>query len=167
MIFLGIDPGLSGAIAVWQPSHSRLTIHDMPTLRVKAGSNKRTLDAIDLARTIDLYANLGGPVGLALIEQAGARPKEGLASAHANGRNWGIAYGILCAQFWRVETVAPQTWKRDMACPKAKDGAIARAKQLLPQHAHYFTLKKHDGRAEAALLALYAERRFRERGVSP
>jgi crossover junction endodeoxyribonuclease RuvC len=165
MIFLGCDPGLSGAIALWRPGPDILEIHDMPTLRVKPGSNKRTLDAVELARLIDKA--ISGLKTFAIIEQAGSRPGEGTASAHANGRHWGIAYGILCAQFIQVETVQPAMWKRRMSCPAAKDGALARAKQLLPTHAEYFTLKKHDGRAEAALIALYAERRFRQREVSP
>lgn len=165
MMFLGCDPGLSGAFALWRPSVDILEIHDMPTLRVKPGSNKRTLDAIELARLIDKA--IAGLKTFAIIEQAGSRPGEGTASAHANGRNWGVAYGILCAQFIQVEIAPPAVWKRAMACPKAKDGALARAKQLLPTHAHYFALKKHDGRAEAALLAMYAAQRFREREVSP
>jgi hypothetical protein len=47
--------------------------------------------------------------------------------------------------------------------PAEKDGARARASQLLPQHAGHWPLKKHDGRAEAALIALYGWRQlFRE-----
>lgn len=165
MIFLGCDPGLSGAVALWEPDAKALHVHDMPTLRIKPGSDKRTLDAVQLARIVDDLCTRG--VTLALIEQAGARPNEGLGSAHANGRNWGAAYGVIVAQYVPTEIVTPAAWKRAMGCPAAKDGAIARVKQLLPQYADLFALKKHDGRAEASLIALYAERRFRERAVSP
>lgn len=168
MIFLGCDPGLSGAVAEWWPEQRVLQVHDMPTLRVKAGSNKRTLDAYELARIVDGLAQSQARhhFRLAVIEQAGARPGEGTASAHTNGRNWGVAYGVLCAQFIPVEIVAPHVWKRGMCCPKAKDGARARAKQLLPQHAHLFARVKDDGRAEAALLALYAELVWRKREMA-
>jgi hypothetical protein len=44
--------------------------------------------------------------------------------------------------------------------PKAKDAARARASQLLPQAAHQWPLKKHDGRAESALIALYGARQL-------
>jgi hypothetical protein len=53
MIFLGIDPGLSGALARWEPATQTLVIHDMPTLRVKPGSAKRTIDVVQLARISD------------------------------------------------------------------------------------------------------------------
>jgi hypothetical protein len=44
--------------------------------------------------------------------------------------------------------------------PKAKDGARARASQLLPAGVQLWPLVKHDGRAEAALLALYGVRQL-------
>lgn len=167
MIFLGCDPGLSGAVAFYCPDLATLAIHDMPTLRVKAGSNKRSLDAVELARFLDVECVNRPHIKLALIEQAGSRPGEGTASAHTNGRNWGIAYGVLCAQFVPVEIVPPAVWKRAMKCPAAKDGARARAKQLLPRYAELFARVKDDGRAEAALIAMYAAQRFREREMTP
>jgi hypothetical protein len=45
-----------------------------------------------------------------------------------------------------------------VGAPAGKDGARARASQLIPSAAHHWPLKKHDGRAEAALLAFYASR---------
>jgi crossover junction endodeoxyribonuclease RuvC len=54
--------------------------------------------------------------------------------------------------------VAPATWKRALQVPAAKDGARARASQLLPAAAGHWPLVKHDGRAEAALIALYGLR---------
>jgi len=83
------------------------------------------------------------------------------------GRATGILEGLIIAQFWPLESVMRHHWKREMRCPKDKDGARARASQLLPKHAHNWPLKKHDGRAEAALIALYAERRFQHRAVTP
>jgi hypothetical protein len=40
------------------------------------------------------------------------------------------------------------------------NGARARATQLLPAAAHRWPLVKHDGRAEAALIAYYGRRQF-------
>jgi crossover junction endodeoxyribonuclease RuvC len=165
MIFLGIDPGLSGAVAFWAPETRALRVFDMPTLRITPGSTKRTLDALQLAQTMD--AECEQRVTLALIEHAQPRPGEGTTQSHANGRNWGIAYGIAAAQFVPLEVTYPHVWKRAMQCPKAKDAARARASQLLPEHAHLWPLVKHDGRAEAALIAMFAERRFRSRAVTP
>ena len=166
MIFLGIDPGLSGALAFWEPEARWLHLFDMPTLRVTPGSNKRTLDAFALAQFMDKHC-ADVVVTLAIIEHAQPRPGEGTTQSHANGRNWGVAYGITTAQFVPLEVAYPHVWKRAMQCPKAKDGARARASQLLPEHVSNWQRVKDDGRAEAALLALYAEKRFRFRAVSP
>jgi crossover junction endodeoxyribonuclease RuvC len=168
MIFLGIDPGLSGALALWEPEAKALTVRDMPTLRAKPGSAKRTLDAVQLARIADDLC--AGGVTLAVIEQGGLggrADKRSAATAFTGGVSWGIAYGIVAAQFVPLEIVAPAHWKRAMSCPAAKDGARARASQLLPQFAGQWERVKDDGRAEAALLALYAEKRFRQREITP
>ena len=45
-----------------------------------------------------------------------------------------------------------------MAIPKAKDGARARASELLPSYSHLWQRVKDDGRAEAALIALWGAR---------
>lgn len=165
--FIGVDPGLSGAIACWRPVDRWLVVIDMPTLAISKNAKvKRSVDAIQLAHQLrDMVETAEDDVGrihLALIEQSGARPNEGLGSAHANGRNWGVAYGVLCAQMVPADIVTPQSWKRDMGCPRDKDGARARASALLPQFAEYWKLAKHDGRAEAALIALYAEIKWRQ-----
>ncbi|MBC7907617.1 MAG: hypothetical protein H7Y60_12860 [Rhodospirillaceae bacterium] len=45
--------------------------------------------------------------------------------------------------------------QRLLALPADKDGARARASQLLPAHAGLWCRAKYDGRAEAALIAYY------------
>lgn len=160
MIYIGVDPGLSGAIATWQPDIDALTVIDMPTLLL---GSKRSIDAYQLAQVFDAW---NAPT-LAVMEQVAARPGAGVSGMFNFGRSSGIVEGLICAQFWPLDFVMPHVWKRIMECPKDKDGARARASRLLPKHAHNWPLKKHDGRAEAALLALYAERRFRSRAVTP
>ena len=71
--------------------------------------------------------------------------------ANANG----VILGVLASRSVPLLLVSPVSWKRALGVPKAKDGARARASQLLPEAAHQWRLKRHDGRAEAALLALY------------
>jgi crossover junction endodeoxyribonuclease RuvC len=97
----------------------------------------------------------------------GRADKRSAATAFQAGCNWGIAYGVTAAQYVPLEMVAPAHWKRDMRVSAAKDSSLARIKQILPQHAGFFARQKDEGRAEAALIALYAERRFRSRAVTP
>ena len=54
--------------------------------------------------------------------------------------------------------MTPQRWKKALSLGQGKDAARARASQLLPAHAHYWQRVKDDGRAEAALIAVYGQR---------
>lgn len=170
MIYIGVDPGLYGALAVWEPRAQRLEVHDMPTLRLKPRSTARTLDAVALATLADAVCG-GQSIALGVIEQAIAmqrdKGRQSAAAVHKNGANWGMAYMAMVAQFVPVDIVPAHAWKAHMRCPAAKDGARARASQMMPRHAHLWPLVKHDGRAEAALLALYAEQRHKSRAVQP
>lgn len=162
MIFLGVDPGLSGALAFWHPATRMLDVFDMPTLEL----GKKRIDGYELARILDTKTGDMVAPKLCIIEQVAARPGAGVSGMFNFGRSFGLAEGVISAQFWPLEYAMPHVWKRVMACPKEKDGARARASQLMPEHHAQWALKKHDGRAEAALLALYAERLHRERGMA-
>lgn len=163
MIFLGIDPGLGGALAFYDPDAKTLAVHDMPTLALtRGGKAKREIDVYELARLVD-----GPIVQMAVVERVGAMPGQGTSSMFAFGKAAGIALMACAANFIRVEEVAPATWRKTLAVPKGKDGSRARASQIYPEHAGLWSLKKHDGRAEAALLAGYAWRLFHQRTVTP
>ena len=90
----------------------------------------------------------------AYIEQVNAFGM-GASSAYNFGWSCGVIEAMISAFSIPFTYVTPQKWKKEMDCPKDKDAARMRASQLLPQHAHNWDLKKHDGRAEASLIALY------------
>lgn len=164
MITIGIDPGVSGAIARWD-SHDRLMhVVDMPTFTIKrSGKNVRIVDAVQLHTVLREYA---GSCALAIIEQTqahhGTDQKRGYAQLMDFGFNVGIAYGALCG-YAPTEQVTSSVWKRDMKCPAAKDASRHRASQLLPTHAGLWARAMDHNRAEAVLIALYAERIQRQR----
>jgi crossover junction endodeoxyribonuclease RuvC len=146
----GIDPGLSGALALIDGDDA-VRVFDMPVLQLKrSGKTKNEIDAHALAR---LFA--AQPIGHAFVEQVGAMPGQGVSGVFAFGKVYGVIIGILAALGVPMTLVPPRTWKTKLHVPSAKDAARFRASQLLPQAAHLWPLKKHDGRAEAALLALY------------
>lgn len=147
---IGVDPGLGGAIALLRGDH--LDLWDMPV--IQDGTKKR-VDHAQLAITLDLIAKWGGQGITAYVERVGTRPKEGSASAFSFGRSTGVILGALAAHFIPITEVTPGVWKRATGTPADKDGARLRASALMPQHAGDWPLKKHDGRAEAALIALY------------
>ena len=151
MIVLGIDPGLNGALAFYDPLHDELEILDMPTLKVGTGS-KRVVDEDTLARLIDCRADL---VTHAFLEQVGSRPGEGAVGAFSFGVGFGMLKGIIAANFIPRTLVRPQEWKRALRVPAEKDGARARASQIFPRHAGKWVRVKDDGRAEAAMIAKF------------
>lgn len=156
--FIGIDPGLSGAIASYTPATDTLVIHDVPTHElVRNGKKKREVDLHECARIID---NLTKGAGAAItIEQVGSMPGQGVSSVFAFGKVYGILLGISASTFVPVDTVTPQVWKKAMGVTSSKDGARAKASALLPRHSHMWSRVKDDGRAEAALIAVWASRK--------
>jgi hypothetical protein len=76
-----------------------------------------------------------------------------------------ILQGLICQNFV-VNHVEPRQWRKDLQVRKGKDGSMQRASELLPQHIEHWKARKHNGRAEAALIALYGLNRqppFRRR----
>lgn len=154
MIVVGIDPGLSGAIARYDSVANTLEVHDMPTFMLERnGKKKRDVDLPSAARIIDNATKEAGT--RICIEQVSSMPGQGVSSVFAFGKAYGIVLGICAATFCPLETVTPAVWKRGLSVPSMKDGARARASALLPMHAHLWTRVKDDGRAEASLLAYW------------
>jgi len=147
MIVCGIDPGLDGALAFYDTSDNACIVHDMPTLRM----SKREVDPHALASLL-----WKSHAGHAYIEAVHAMPKQGSVSMFQFGKGFGIVIGVLAGVGIPMTFITPQSWKKLLAVPRAKDGAKARASQLLPQAAHQWPRVKDEGRAEAALIALAA-----------
>ena len=141
---LGIDPGLSGAIAFYFPDAPNLiAAEDMP---VAAGE----VDAATLARRIRAF----NPT-TAIIEQVGAMPKQGVASTFKFGQSYGTARGVVLALGIPLHQATPGRWKKHYRLDSDKEKSRALALRYWPASAH-FSRKKDDGRAEAALLARFA-----------
>ena len=149
--FIGIDPGLNGAIAYLKDG--KLDIWDMPTFSIKRNNkNKREVDASSLSDTLeDLH-------GVAFVEKVGAMPGQGVSSMFSFGQSYGIILGILAAYQIPITLVPPKTWKAVLKVRQGKDAARMKASELMPEHSGLWPLKKHDGRAEAALIAYYGSK---------
>lgn len=148
---LGIDPGLSGALALYDADGS-LEVLDIPTLQLRT---KRVIDEYALARIIDDWSSRVREVWL---EQVGVRPGEGAVGAFTFGRGYGCLRGICAANFLSIVDVTPATWKVAMKVRGDKDESRRQASAMFPRYADRWALKKHDGRAEAALIALHGMR---------
>ena len=156
-MIVGIDPGLSGALFFLDPNHlSAGEAVDLPVhLLMRGGKKKREVDVSGL---IEILA--GRRLEHVFLEQVSAMPGQGVSSVFAFGKAYGVILGAIAAHSIPLTLVAPIVWKRALAVPKAKDGARARASQLLPDAAHQWPRVHHHSRAEAALLALYGARKL-------
>jgi crossover junction endodeoxyribonuclease RuvC len=127
----------------------------------RGGKAKRDIDLALLADHIETWRDYWG-VEHAFVEQVGAMPGQGVSSMFAFGKSFGAVLATLATLKIPTTLVTPQKWKKALGVPAAKDGARARASQLMPQHAHNWPLVKHDGRAESALLAYYGAQTLRK-----
>jgi len=130
---------------------------DMPTKPIIVnGKQKRTLDLSKLGAFFELHAER---IRLVTIEDPHAAPGQGVTSMFNFGFNCGAAQMAVAAHAVPTYLVRPAKWKLDMGLTSNKDDSRALATKLLPQFAHHWSLKKHDGRAEATLLAIYGAQR--------
>lgn len=165
--FAGIDPGLSGALAVVRIEHggkaSLVWWSDMPTAHKRVGKSERRRyvlpEMIKAVATLAVYDPVvcaiedvqgrGGQVG-------GAQLSYGVGLLHMACETRGLV----------VHTVTPSTWKAVLSCPASKPRTVRRAEALIPGTAEVFRGPRGgllDGRAEAALLAYWAWNRFGKR----
>ena len=151
-MILGIDPGLSGALCLYEHPHA--TIIDIPTIEVKTNnSTKRQVDLYQLGNWLDLHRN---QISKAVIEHVGSMPAQGVTSSFNFGFTAGAIQGAVAANQIPVVLVRPNIWKKHFGLiGQTKDASRAAASRIAPQHTHLWPLKKHDGRAEAFLLAVY------------
>lgn len=151
MIILGIDPGLSGAIAIYNIYTEELVVMDMPVVEMtRNGKHKREVSP---ALVADVIAGKGAV--RAYMERVSAMPGQGVSSMFSFGRSAGIIEGVLAAYEIPVTLVTPQAWMKGMAVRAGKDGSRERAMQLFPAYSTLFARKKDDGRSDAALIAKY------------
>lgn len=146
-VILGIDPGVNGALAFM--ARGRVQTFDMPVFKGKKGQD---YDEGSLARLLDARSP---DIEFAVLERQWARPTDGGPQAFKVGVGFGTLRMLLASNFIPYLLVTPQAWKRFMGITAGKDEARALASQRFPQDADQWRLKKHDGRAEAALLADY------------
>ena len=159
-ILIAVDPGLTGAIASYDTKRGRLDVMAMPTyLQAKGKAAKRvTLDENELVALITTLHGLGATH--LFIEEVQGLPKQSASAAF----NFGYGYAVIITTArvlgMVVERVRPERWKAALRVPKDKNAARARASEMIPTHKHLWPLVKDDGKAEAALIAIYGEQRL-------
>ena len=154
-MIIGIDPGLSGAIAVIE-GRDVLLLEDIPTVTFSEGRTKNRVDACLLADILREYQD----AKLAVVEKVSSRPGEGVSSAFSFGFTSGAILGVLGALKIPVVQPSPYSWKKAMKLGSSKDLSRARAIELYPSVSDKLKFKKNHDRAEALLMATWGQAPF-------
>lgn len=151
MIYLGIDPGKSGALA-----------YIMPDGMVNAVSFDEE-QYLFVIRKIAEYCERKKERAVCCLEHVSAMPGQGVTSMFSFGQNFGWIQGLLQAFGISYELVRPQKWKREYSITGDKNTSIAVCKRLFPEQSLYPSSrcrKESDGLAEALLMAEFARRKL-------
>lgn len=160
-VFIGIDPGKDGAMAVlgWTNRPVTATFDEF----VYADRLRRFACHLQSEAEKDLEAIMHVPKTevFCVVEHVNAMPGQGVTSCFSFGQNFGFILGLLRAFVIPYELVRPQKWKREFSCTSDKNTSIEVAQRLFPNVDLRRTpqcKKPHDGICEALLMAEYARR---------
>ena len=147
-IYVGIDPGKKGAMAIMGYSNTTGERYMMKIIPFDPQEYIKTLKQFNGATVC--------------IEQVHSLPHEGVKSVWSFGQTYGWLLGVLDAVGLSYQTVSPNLWKKDFSLLRAeKKQSIEVCKRLFPG----IELKRtdrcrndDDNMADAALICEYARR---------
>lgn len=152
---IGIDPGVSGALALIEykgKSPTLFEVADMPVMALGA-KHRKQVNAAELAKVLTSWHFEGAVV---YLEKVQSMPGQGVAGVFSFGMSFGIVQGVVAALGLPMVLVTPQQWKkRARLLHTQKDQARTFAQQLFPQAD--LGRVKDIGRADAILIAMYGK----------
>jgi hypothetical protein len=183
MIFIGIDPGLDGAVAIKDMETNEVIIVDTPVYEIEKkkvrklkvpkikddGTVQKTAIKPGIKREYDEAAmrdilkpyGMGKATVFAALEVSQAMPDQGRTSMFETGVGFGIWRGMLTALEIPYVRVHPKTWQKTLGYLKGptKGQSYAIASRLYPgQEFRGPRGGVKDGRTDAALIMTHAER---------
>lgn len=146
---IGIDPGLTGAIAALRDG-TVMAVADLPTMANGKGK-ARVKKQINSAALISMLSRFQGTNAVCCIESVNAMPDQGVASVFSFGDTCGCIRTACAANGLPVEMVTARQWKKLYNLGKDKEVTRTKAIQLYPLSK--LARKKDHNRAEAILIA--------------
>ena len=153
MRIIGIDPGLSGAIAILE--HKKvLNIFDMPVMS-EGKKNKKQLNSALLVSL--LRENIvKDQEAVVVVEQVNAMPGQGVTSMFNFGQTFGSIKGICAALGLPIFYVRPAKWKKHFELiNSSKDASRTKVIEMYPSISSRLAKKKDVNKADAILIARY------------
>jgi len=159
---IGIDPGASGALALYCPQTAEvLDLQDTPnSVRIlTTGKRSTRIDVGGFIKIIDTWQEKALRMNAHLhvhIEDVAAYGKQSAPAAFNFGYSAGLAYGICAAYGMDILLVHPATWKNQFGLKASeKDEARILALKLFPYLNMHLKRKMDVDRADAVLIAAY------------
>ena len=159
MRIIGIDPGLSGAIAVLDDQKVKC-IFDMPVMS-EGKKNKRQLNSALLVSLLKENINSKEDT-IIVVEQVNAMPGQGVTSMFNFGQTFGAIKGISAALGLPIFFVRPAKWKNHFELiNSSKDASRTKAIEMYPSLSGQLSKKKDVNKSDAILIArFYSETSF-------
>ena len=149
MLTVGIDPGLTGAVAFLR-NGEYVALFDIPTTLKGSGSVKQEVEPGGLKRMF--LERLEGREDVAIaLERVSAMPGQGSSSVFSFGDTYGCCRSVASLTGYPLHLVTPTTWKKHFGLGRDKEESRALATRLFPGAELH--LKKHADRSEALLMA--------------
>ena len=140
MRIIGIDPGLSGGIAVLDDLKI-FDIYDMPIMS-EGKKNKNQLNSAQLVNIIKKNTIPNGDTFL-IVEQVSAMPGQGVTSMFNFGQTFGSIKGICAALSLPIFFVRPAKWKKHFdLINSSKDASRTKVIEMYPSISPRLSKKK-------------------------
>ena len=153
MKIIGIDPGLSGAIAVLE-NNKVLNIFDIPVMS-EGKKNKRQLNSALLVNLLKENINKEEEVAV-VVEQVNAMPGQGVTSMFNFGQTFGALKGICAALELPIFFVRPSKWKKHFELiNSSKDSSRTKVIEMYPTLSTQLTKKRDVNKSDAVLIAKF------------
>tara|TARA_B100001248_G_scaffold216164_1_gene171054 strand:+ start:10431 stop:10922 length:492 start_codon:yes stop_codon:yes gene_type:complete len=161
MKVIGIDPGLSGAIAILQ-DNKVIKVFDMPVM-ADGKKNKRQLNSSQLTNIIKQNTSKGEEIAV-VVEQVNAMPGQGVTSMFNFGQSFGAIKGVCAALELSIFFVRPSKWKKYFELiNSSKDASRTKVIEMYPSLSNQLSKKKDVNKSDAILIAkFYSETRLKD-----
>jgi len=152
MRIIGIDPGLSGGIAILDDLKI-FDLFDMPIMS-EGKKNKNQLNSAQLVNIIKKHIISGNT--FVIVEQVSAMPGQGVTSMFNFGQTFGSIKGICAALNLPIFYVRPAKWKKHFELiNSSKDASRTKVIEMYPSISDRLSRKKDVNKADAILIARY------------
>ena len=153
MKIIGIDPGLSGAIAVMHDKKV-INMYDMPVM-AEGKKNKRQLNSSQLVNIIKENINEDEDT-IVVVEQVNAMPGQGVTSMFNFGQTFGAIKGVCAALRLPIFFVRPSKWKKHFELiNSSKDASRTKVIEMYPTLSSQLAKKRDVNKSDAVLIAKF------------